>query len=130
GASVTVTAAVPDSTSNGAVEPTARAIAENSQPPWVGGVKLPVGGPNAGEMIVQSVAPATRARNSYSAVTPAGQGAVAASAIASCGRNTEPSFGRSRLSAVHGATALLNVTPSRFDVNVVVVPWTRTRAEN
>src|SRR5262245_7236295 len=63
-------------------------------------------------------------------MTPAGHVAFACKAIAAPVANTEPSRGASSPTAVHGEVLACTVTPSVFDVNVVVVPLIRTLARN
>src|SRR6185436_17049931 len=122
GASFTVTRAVSDSAWNAAVEPIARAIAEISQSPSSGGVKVALFGPYA-PSVVHSGAWGTRARNRYSGVTPLGEVAVACSAIAVLLGNSAPVVGVSSTTAVHGAGSRVSTVVTMFEVNTVVVPW-------
>src|SRR5262245_41106199 len=116
GASLTVMRAVADSAWNAAVEPTARVIAESSQSPSLGGVKLALFAPYA-PRLTHSGAPATRARNWYSGVTPLGHVAVACSAIGVLLGNSEPLVGVSSTTAVHGEGSRVSVVVTMFEVN-------------
>src|SRR5262249_50777578 len=125
GAWLTITVTAADWSWNGLLEPCARTRAANTQLLANAGVEFVPAGKTPG-ITVKSVSVGCLTRYWNSGMTPAGHVAFACKAIAAPVANTEPSRGASSTTAVHGEVLACTVTPSVFDVNVVVVPLIRT----